>query len=409
MQSLVRSEMRQIQEARLVDFVERLAGRRSGRRAVHVRLSNMRKHDRRDYHLRIAANTFETLVSTYEGELFKLSNHDIVFILREADPVQVDEAMMRLGYLFNDDPLSEGAGSSVISEFCDWYDLERDYDRFFTMTVRLFEEAQRRSKRAAALATGSTEKPPVDAHNLGALIDAISTADLSNLMRRQVVHALLSKQEPKPLFHELFISIAELQQLILPNHNIFGNRWLFQYLTETLDRRMLSMLLRNDDPAIANSFSLNLNVATLLSPEFLHFDSSLKAGARGTIVLELQVIDVYADLATFSFARDFAHNRGYRLCLDGLTEQTFPFVDRGKLGLDLLKLDWIHIAPEAREGPRLERMRMLVEQAGKARVILCHVDSEEGLKFGQAIGVAMYQGRYIDQMAQPRWSGLRPR
>jgi EAL domain-containing protein (putative c-di-GMP-specific phosphodiesterase class I) len=402
--------MRQSQEARLVDYIERIERRRGGRKAVHVKLSSMRQHDRRDYHLRVAANTFETLVSNYEGDIFRLANHDIVFILREVDPVQVDEAMTRLAYLFNDDPLTDSSSPDLIADHCDWFDLERDYERFLALANRLYEEAQKRSKRVASLAGAAGDaKPPVDPHNLGALIDAISSADLTNLMRRQVIYALLSKQPPKSLFQELFISIPDLQQLILPGHNIYANRWLFQYLTETLDRRMLALLLRNDDPAIATSFSLNLNVATVLSQEFLAFDASLKAGARGTIVIELQMIDVYADLSTFAFARDFAHNRGYRLCLDGLTEQTFPFVDRSKLDIDLLKLDWSSFSPDATRGPRLDRLRSLVDQAGKARVILCHVDGDEGLKFGQAIGVAMYQGRYIDQMSSPRWSGLRPR
>jgi EAL domain-containing protein (putative c-di-GMP-specific phosphodiesterase class I) len=410
MNSLMRADPSSQQEAKLLEHVERLGRHRIGRKAIHLHLSKLRSHNRRDYHLRIAANTFENLVSIYEGQLFKLSNQDVVFVFRDASPVQVDEAIMRLGYLFNDDPIGGDVDPDTMAKFCTWYDVEREYDQFLAMVMLLNEEAQKRSRRVAALTPMAMEdKPAVNPHHLGALIDTIQAADLSNLMRRQMVYALLSNQAPQPLFNELFISINDLQKLILPDYNINSNRWLFQYLTETLDKRMLALLARNDDPAIANSFSLNLNIATLLSPEFLAFDASLKSGARGTIVLEIQVIDVYADIEQFAFARDFAHDRGYRICIDLLTAHNFPFVDRAKLGVDLVKLDWSRIMAGQQSTDRQARLRTLIDETGKAKVILCHVDTEDGHKFGQAIGVAMYQGRYIDQIAAPRYSGIRPR
>ena len=67
---------------------------------------------------------------------------------------------------------------------------------------------------------------------------------------------------------------------MLPDFDLASNLWLFQHLTQTLDARMLSMLIRNDDKSIASSFSINLNVHTILSPPFLDFDASLKAVAR---------------------------------------------------------------------------------------------------------------------------------
>src|SRR3546814_3870070 len=109
----------------------------------------------------------------------------------------------------------------------------------------------------------------------------VCSSDL-NLMRRQAVCAITpGSHAPQPVFRELYISIADLQQSVLPEFDLASNLWLFQHLTQTLDSRMLSMLVRNDDSSIASSFSINLNVGTILSPPFLNFDSSLKAIARG--------------------------------------------------------------------------------------------------------------------------------
>ena len=221
-------------------------------------------------------------------------------------------------------------------------------------------------------------------------------------MRRQTIYALLSDRAPQPLFRELFISIADLQKQVLPNFNILANRWLFLYLTETLDKRMLALLMRNDDPAIGQSFSVNLNVSTLLSQEFMAFDASLKSGARGTIVVELHMVDVYADIGTYYFARDFARERGYRLCLDGLSEVTLDHVERDRLGVDLVKLQWSPGLADERKPDSRKRLKDFVDQTGKSRVIMCHVDNEQAIRFGQSAGIAMFQGRYVDQIASPR-------
>ena len=94
-------------------------------------------------------------------------------------------------------------------------------------------------------------------------------------------------------------------------------------------------------------------------------------------------------------ARDFAKERGYRICIDGLTHETMPFVNRDKLGADMVKLIWqTELADEV--GPK--RVRRLVKSAGASKVILSRCDDEGAVKFGQDIGINMFQGRYIENL-----------
>ncbi len=58
----------------------------------------------------------------------------------------------------------------------------------------------------------------------------------------------------------------------MPETDIHANPWLFQNLTRSLDQRMMAHLTKNDDDTLRESFSVNLNISTLLSPEFLAFD-----------------------------------------------------------------------------------------------------------------------------------------
>src|SRR3546814_12952603 len=62
--------------------------------------------------------------------------------------------------------------------------------------------------------------------------------------------------------------------------------------------------------------------------------------SRGTIVVELQLHGVMGDVGGFMFARDFVREKGYRVCLDGVTGLGLPLVDRQKLGVDMVKLIW---------------------------------------------------------------------
>jgi len=400
-------------ESLLLDYARRLARHPGGRRAIVIHLSRLRPDNRRAHHIRIAANTFEALVKQFDGQIFLLQNADIVFVCKDASIAVIDDAIMRLRYLFGDDPLAAELDESAPDRFATWYDLERHYQDFLALTEEMSEQEVKRKKRIAAIAGGTPrdERKPMDAPALAELVNTIQRADLSNVMRRQSICAIIGVEAPKPVFREIYISIAELRDTIMPKRDIASDRWLFQHLTQHLDRRVLAMLRKNDDQALAHSYSLNLNISTLLSQEFHQFDQSLRAGARGTIVIELQKVDIFADLGAYIFARDFLRERGYRVCLDGVSAVTLGFIERERLGLDLIKMFW---TPDMADPLRTERttgLREAVDRAGRSRIILARCDSEDAVTFGQAVGLRLFQGRHIDRLlsaASPGGAKSRP-
>ncbi|MSP47732.1 MAG: hypothetical protein EXQ95_00235 [Alphaproteobacteria bacterium] len=394
------------QEYMLLDYLQRLGKNLEGRRAVHIHLSRLRPQNRRDYHIKIAAATFEGIVQNFEGQTFILSNSDIFFVCKGASVTDIDTAVMKVRFLFSEDPLSQGEDEEDLARFCTWYSLELQYDEVFQMVQQSHRERERKSRlsvaaEVAAESRGKAQRKSIDPEQLGKLEGFLLRADLSNLMRRQPVCAIApGSTTPQPVFRELYISIADLQQTVLPDFDLAGNIWLFQHLTQVLDQRMLSLLMRNDDTTIASSFSINMNVGTILSPAFLNFDSSLKAVARGTVVIELQKIDIFGDMGAFMFARDFMRERGYRICLDGMNHLTLQFIDRERLGLDLIKLIWSPDMNDDASGRRQTEIKEHIDRSGRARIILCRCDSEEAIRFGQSMGITMFQGRIIDKMIQ---------
>jgi hypothetical protein len=390
-------------EASLLDYVERLGRFRQERRAVHIHLSRLQSYNRREHHLRIAVKTVDSMISLFEGQAFLLSNGDIVFICRGATVEALRETVLRVRYLFEDDPLIAGLAEAP-EQLATLYDIATNYDLFFGVVQGIHDDALRRYRLATSGAAVSVREP-VDAHRVGELVDAIARADLTNVTRRQSVCLILPNTPPQPIFRELFVSIADLRDAVMPAHDIAADRGLFQYLTRTLDQRVLAMLRKNDDSAIRSAFSINLNVASLLSQEFLAFDTELRSTARGTIVIELQYPDIIADLEAYFFARDFAKGRAYRLCLDGVSELMLPFIDRERLGVELVKLVWGPRMQAALQSGRLGDYRSTIERLGRARTILCRCDDDEAIRFGQAVGIPMYQGRGVERLlaaAAPR-------
>ena len=398
-----------VQEATLLDFVERLRKFTKGRRAVHLRLSRLRPYNRRAHHLRIAATVFDKLVRDYDGALFRLFNNDLVVICDGASVADIDHSVLHLRYLFSEDPFLKHDEDGD-TRFCAWFDLEVDYLDLLNLAQRMVsaqtQHAKRQNQRvdkgpASKIEAENEEeipKSPLDPPNLAALEKAIAQADLSTIVRRQPICAVVPDCKPVPAYYEIYTSIASLRETLMPDIDMQANQWLFQDLTKHLDRRMISYLARDDDAMLGQAFSINLNVSTLLSPEFLDFDEALNSGTRGGIVIELQLFDVYADLGNFLFARDFLHERGYKFCLDGTTHMSLPLINREDLGFDLVKLQWSPDLFDQLHGFRGNSLCQAARDMGSERLILNRCDSEQALEVGKSLGITLYQGHLLDEM-----------
>lgn len=379
-------------EAVFLDTLARLERHAQGRKAIHLRLSGLQPQHRRPHHLRVAAYMFETQVRALQGEIFVLANDDIVFVAIAPALADLVAAANKVRGLFADDPLALPTPGD--DRFCTAFDLATDYGVFFAHCRAIV--AAMRQRGLAAGARPQAAALPLTLAELSKVEEAIRCADLTNFVRRQSVCGVFAGQPLMPVFREQFVSIADLARSVAPRLDLGSSRWLFQHLTQLLDLRMLAFQGRDSDPA--TRVSLNLNVRTLLTPEFLAFDGTVKTGDRGTIILELQLLDVFADPSTFFFARDFARERGYRLCLDGVAPSLAGAVDRDALGVDFVKLLWSRDMLGRPTGRRNDALRALVRNCGPERAILCRCETPEALALGQQLGFTLFQGRHIDSL-----------
>lgn len=383
------------QEYALLELVTRLERHREGRIAVQIHLSRLAPHNRREQYIRLAFSTFDNAIGQGEGQTFLLRSNDIVFIGPAGSAQFAEQAVSRLRYLFSEDALTQRSEDGRETGFCTRYALDRDYQKLHDVCCRIYQLSQ--AKLAPSVAAGGPQRTPINPKSLAKLEELLVGTDLSNLIRNQPVCALGEGLRPSILFHEMYVSIAELEASLMPLVQITSNPWLFRYLTQCLDKRMLAHLSR--EWGQDRSFSINLNVSTLLSSEFLKFDHQISSTARGRLVIEVQKVDIFDDMGAYLFARDYARERGYRLCLDGMTHLTLPFIDCEKLGLDLVKLLWSPELAAVENAKQLDNLRACIDAVGASRMILAHCDSEDAVRVGRSLGIGLFQGRLLSKLA----------
>ena len=389
------------QEQALLNHIKRLERSGSNYLAVWVHLSKLITIQRLPECLEVVRTMLARDAKKFDASLFALFNNDIFIVCGRDASNSIDGALGRVCQVVGNDPFF-AAGDSAQQDFYTYFDLGDQFGDLVDCVEALVQSRAEQDHLARSAKRRSGEGKPLDLSNLATIEKAIAQADLSAMTNRQAVCELGGKGRPTPLFYELFTSIGTLRQTLMPDQNLFSNHWLFQYLTTKLDERMLAWLSKNDDSTLKRSFSLNINIASILSPRFLEFDALLDKERRNTIAIELQKVDVFADISRFLFTQEFLKDRGYRICLDGLTAVSLPYVDRRKLGFELIKLHWTPQLRQLIEGKDGEHLREVVKATNPQRIILMRCETDDAIELGQELGISLFQGYYIDHLLKEK-------
>ena len=151
-------------------------------------------------------------------------------------------------------------------------------------------------------------------------IDAIERTNLASFLRRQAVCRVEPDGTAVWLFDEFYFSILDLEASLNRSPIMSGDPIFLQYVTKCLDKKLISLLRPACQGGGKADLSLNLNVSSVLSPEFTDYDAAIAPEVKHSISLEFQFVDVFSDLGLFSYVRSMLRERGYCIFLDGLTE-----------------------------------------------------------------------------------------
>lgn len=405
-------------EAHIVELLSVIQDQTQGWIAVHFAFSQLLEHYRSEYQIKIATNLINDLLGDRDGAIYLCDDSTIYVVVKNLPRPTLDKMIFQLRYLFMDDPLSYTIEGDENPEFAQVHDIEQSWQelndivkRRLVQRVRKAQGAQRIVPKAMspAMAAAGIGQPPVmakkepryfDSSSLAGIERDLKNIDIAQVIRRQPVCAAIPDVPMRTVFDEMYINIAHLKQILGVDVDLLSNRWLFKYLTQILDDKMLTIIQQASTSMLATPVSLNLNVPTLLSSRFTEFDATIKPGSKVSIVIELQIADVFADMSAFLTAKDVVQKLGYRVCLDGVTDLSFPQIDRKRLGFDLIKLQW-NAETEYKE-TRDKKLVDAIKECGNNRVIMTRCDNELAVKYGQKLGISLFQGRYLDSVVNPK-------
>jgi len=393
-------------EIKLTDLTESIEHEANQWRAMHFHFSQLQEHYRSTYQIKIAMNLILDLLRENAGGLFVLDDFTVIVVAKDVSKTQIEKVIFQLRYLFADDPLAYGIEGEENPAFCNIYDLSSQYAEFEVivrgcMNRKIRAQQKTRDKRITEDSPPTAIKTGFTPHMLASMERELEKADLSRVMRHQPICAAVPNMSVRQVYDEYYINIQHLRQMLGTEANLHANRGLFKYLTQVLDLKMLDLIRRGSGRFLDKPISLNLNVDTLLSEAFQNFDKAIKPSMKVSIVIEIQLEDVFGDMAAFMVARETVQKMGYRVCLDGLTPLTFMQVDRRKLGFDLMKLLWNADMESDLESRSNRELAEAVKRCGANRVILCRCDNRDAVDYGQALGISLFQGRFLDHLIDP--------
>ncbi len=402
-------------EAHLIELLNLVAEQRQGWQAIAFNFSKLLEHYRSEYQIKIATNLMNDLLGDRDGAIYQCDDSNIYVMVRHLPRPLLDKMIFQLRYLFMDDPLAYHNDGEENPEFASVYEIEEDWERFMDICKRRLVMRVRKSHTAPVAAAGR----PVEANpamaaagikpiqfpkaelryftaaSLANIEETLKATDITSAVRRQPVVAMMDGTV-RTVFDEMYININALRKSLNTEIDLLSNRWLFKYLTQRLDERMLESVQKSPARYLANPASLNLNITTVLSTRFAEFDAAIKPSTKVSLVVELQIDDVLADMRGFGIAKDIVQKLGYRVCLDGLTDMNFPQVDRQRLGFDLVKVAWSGDGEKDAKSDKNASFAEAVKRCGANRVILTRCDTVEAQEFGKALGINLFQGRYFD-------------
>jgi hypothetical protein len=374
-------------------LLEELGPKAKGWRGLLFEVSHIKNAaSRKD----IAHNVMEAIdrLSKQPNSCVRLANLDVLRLVRDSTGV----ATAQLASSVTDDLRNRG----IELPPCRNFDLQANLLDFSVAVSGVDPNFKLHPKMPAAPLAAleiDDDMPRISPKDIARIEQIFLKADLSNFIRNQTVYWLVKGNQFAPYFDEMFISVDELSRHLKNVYPVAADRWLFQHLTRTLDVRLLSSLgVAHDGERKAASYSLNLNVASLMSKDFTQYDASLPSRVRQGQIIEVQAFDLLENAKDVPFLKAVLARRGYRLCADGVDGQTFIRVNWEELGVDCLKIRW---SPRMAQ-PGSEAVGRRINELGRAEkrieMILCRCDDEAAIDWGVEKGIRIFQGWFIDKL-----------
>lgn len=368
-------------EQQLIDTLNRIEHMKAGSTALLFRLSALNPANRSQNQVKMTLSVLNDMVIKSQSSLFVLSNNDIVIVGQNILPQLINDVSHSVRRIFQSDSFA----AAHPSEFVQICPLGRDFNTVMTYAKKCESELYQTQQ-------SKKMEIPLAPEHLDAILRNIQGFNILKIIRRQEAIQITPQGKLSSLFLEYFTSMADLKKAIAPDVNVLSNRWLFQHLSETLDKRMLG-IFKELFAHTPKNISLNLNIATIFTPAFEQFLTEMPENM--SIIVEVQLMDIIQNTQNYIIARDLLHEAGHQILIDGLHPISFEFMDMKILDSDLMKLNW---SPALLKADESEKLTEKLKDIDPNRLILMRCEDEMSLAWALMHRITRFQGYFIDAL-----------
>jgi EAL domain-containing protein (putative c-di-GMP-specific phosphodiesterase class I) len=211
--------------------------------------------------------------------------------------------------------------------------------------------------------------------------------------RYQAIARIGTDGQPKTSGWELFVAVREINRILFPNADVVADE-MFDQLMTMMDQTVMAALLARDVPD--GHISMNLNISTIASDEFLTFakylsDDAVRRQEGAELWAELRADDLLEHFETFRDVEAALRKHNMYFMADHITRHNIKSVIDSNLPVNGYKVlfdnqdsDYFQIAED------VDRL------AQQGAIVMARIDSPEGLDFARFHGARRVQGYLID-------------
>lgn len=372
-----------LSEKYLLTALDRVAKNALGYAVLYINISKLKPKNRHPEFVKIIAMLFESIIGAAKGSMYILSNGDIAILSKNITPSEIDEAVKKLRAGLAADPVL----SHDSRDFALVYSFPRDFFSFYGKIEKMVQENKEAETEELPV------KEPIEAEDMDKIISTLDDIDMAELVKRQSVMRV-HNNEFTDLMQEFFVAVKDLSLYFGDNKDLVANRWLFQYLTQVLDKKTLAAFASAEITEWPEKISLNLNLSSVFSKEFVEFAKNFLKPAQ-QIIVEVQMMDILNNLNLYHEVKDILHKGGHKLLIDSLNPASLSMLNLDKLVPDMIKIFWEPLLVYDTDNQSLKNA---VEYMKPENVILAKCDGSEAMRWGLSYGLNTFQGPYIDEI-----------
>ena len=374
-------------ETYLLDALNRVGRNPVGYSVLYVNISKLRPKNRHPEFVKIFAKLFDSMVGNAQGSFFVMSNGDFAILGKGITSDMVEEAVFKIRQGLSSDPILHGRD---VKDFAVLYSFPADYISFCSFIEKMRDNAD----YLAAVTPLPEIKRPIRADEIDAVMEQLDKIDIPEIIKRQSVIKICGPGKFKVEFQEFFVAVKDLSAYLDDNLDLLSSRWLFLYLTQKLDKKTMTSFFASDIKNWPNQISLNLNLSSVFSLEFVTLAKNfLQDGQK--LIVEIQLMDVFNNLPVYFKVKEILKAGGHRLLIDNMSPALLKTLNLKRLEPDMIKLFWEPLLEYDTEN---ENIREMISYLGADNVVLAKCDSETALSWGMKYGLRTFQGPLIDQL-----------